>query len=217
MQQQSSDGEFKEQPSKEKPTPILESMKEEPRWPSFGQLIIDLSKLALEGLASVFLYFVPSWFKSRGSKKGLTPMKDSLIMPDDEMEPPSIQRQSSTSLPEARQVHTPNTSDKYSEIKLPKIKSAGFKDPSLSSKHRSSKRQEYAEFYGSGEVSSHGRSKSHKEKTRHRQRDKSGEVVFGAGGADLKPVEMKPVDYDNAKFNHFNIRSKYGSDGSYRF
>ncbi|KAF2286133.1 hypothetical protein GH714_010755 [Hevea brasiliensis] len=216
--QQYSESEFKEYPSMEKPTPITESMKEEPKWPSFGQLMIDLSKLALEALASMFLYLIPSWFRSRGSKKGLTPLKDSLRMPVDEVEPPSVQRQSTpVSLSETQQVHTPSAGDNYSEIKPPKIKSASFKDPSLSSKHRSSKRQEYAEFYGSGEVPSSGRSRSHKEKTRHRQRDKSGEVVFGAAGAEPKPAEMKPVEYDNPKFDRYNMRSKYGSDNSYQF
>lgn len=223
MQQQSSESEYKEKSSKEKPIPVVDNMKEEPKWPSFGQLFIDLSKLALEALVGVVLSFVPSWYRPGGARKGLTPLKDSLIMPDDGVEPPSAQTPSvqrpSTPAPisENRQVHTPTTSDKYSEMKLPKIKSASFKDPSPLSKHRSSKQQEYAEFYGSGEVPSHGRSKSHKEKSRHRQRDKSGEVVFGAVGAEPKPAEKIPVDYNSPKFNHYNNRSKYGSDSLYRF
>ncbi|OAY54766.1 uncharacterized protein LOC110612041 isoform X1 [Manihot esculenta] len=216
--QQYSESEFKGYPTMEKPSPITESMKEEPKWPSFGQLIIDLSKLALEALASMFLYLIPSWVRSSGSKKCLTPLKDSLRMPEDEIEPPSVQRQSvPVSLSETRQVHTPSTNDKYSDMKPPKIKSASFKDPSLSSKHRSSKRQEYAEFYGSGEMPSTGRSKSHREKTRHRQRDRSGEVVFGAAGTEPKAAEMKPVGYDNPKFDHYNMKSKYGSDNAYQF
>ncbi|KAJ6753876.1 hypothetical protein OIU79_026665 [Salix purpurea] len=215
---QSSETEFKKKSSKEKPIPIVENMKEDPKWPSFGQLLIDLSKLALEALVGILLCFVPSWNSTGGASKGLSPLKDSLILPEDEVEPPSVQRQSTPApVTESRQVHAPTTSDKYSEVKPPKIKSASFKDPSLLSKHRSSKRQEYAEFYGSGEVLSHGRSKIHKEKSRHRQRDKSGEVVFGAVGAEPKPVEMKPVDHDGPKFEHYNIRSKYGPDSSYRF
>ncbi|XP_002524526.2 uncharacterized protein LOC8288262 isoform X1 [Ricinus communis] len=213
-----SESEILEHQSMEKPTPITGSMKEEPRWPSFGQLMIDLSKLTLEALADMFLYLIPSWLRSNGSRKGLTPLKDTLRMPEDEVEPPSVHRQSiSVPLSETRQVHNPNASDKYSEMKPPKIKSASFKDPSLSSKHRSSKRQEYAEFYGSGEMPSSGRSKSHKEKTRHRQRDKSGEVAPAATGAEPKPVNMKHVDYDNPKFDHYNMRSKYGSGNSYQF
>ncbi|KAF9666693.1 hypothetical protein SADUNF_Sadunf16G0255300 [Salix dunnii] len=214
---QSSETEFKKKSSKEKPIPIVENMKEDPKWPSFGQLLIDLSKLALEALVGILLCFVPSW-NSTGGAKGLTPLKDSLVLPEDEVEPPSVQRQSSPApVSESRQVHAPTTSDKYLEVKPPKIKSANFKDPSLLSKHRSSKRQEYEEFYGSGEVLSHGRSKIHKEKSRHRQRDKSGEVVFGAVGAEPKPVEMKPVDHDIPKFELHNIRSKHGPDNSYRF
>ncbi|EOY13437.1 PREDICTED: uncharacterized protein LOC18594332 isoform X1 [Theobroma cacao] len=217
--QQPTESEFKEQPSKQKPTPIVESVKEEPGWPSFGQLVMDLSKLALEAMATMFLYFVPSRFRSRGSKKGLTPMKDSLRMPEDEAPPPLVQRQTTPApVSETRQTHTTNTSDKHSEMKPSKIiKSSSFKDPSLSSKHRSSKRQEFAEFYGSAEVPPYSRSKIQKERTRHRQRDKIGEVVFGTAGTDQKPVETKPVVYDNSKFDHYNMRSKYGSSDSFRF
>ncbi|KDP46032.1 hypothetical protein JCGZ_13478 [Jatropha curcas] len=217
--QEYSESEFKEHQSMEKSTHTAESMKEEPKWPSFGQLMIDLSKLALEALGGVLLYFIPSWFRSSGPKKGLTPLKDSLKMPEDEVEHPTVQRQSvPVPLSETRQIHTPITSEKYAEMKPPKIKSSSFKDPSLSSKRRSSKQQEYAEFYGSGEaVPSSGRSKSHKEKSRHRQRDKSRERVFGAVGTEPKPVEMKPMDYDNPKFDHYNMRSKYESENSYQF
>ncbi|XP_021287836.1 uncharacterized protein LOC110419208 isoform X2 [Herrania umbratica] len=216
---QPSESEFKEQPSKQKPTPIVESVKEEPGWPSFGQLVMDLSKLALEAMATMFLYFVPSRFRSSGSKKGLTPMKDSLRKPEDEAPPPLVQRQTTPApVSGTRQTHTTNTSDKHSEMKPSKvIKSSSFKDPSLSSKHRSSKRQEFAEFYGLGEVPPYSRSKTQKERLRHRQRDKTGEVVFGTSGTDQKPVESKPVDYDNSKFDHYNMRSKYGSSDSFRF
>ncbi|KAB2086659.1 hypothetical protein ES319_A04G047500v1 [Gossypium barbadense] len=163
---QPSDREFKEQPSKEKLTPIVDSTKEVPGWPSFGQLVADLSKLALEAMGSIFLYFVPSRFQPNSSKKGLTPMKDSLIMPEDEVPPPLVQRQATPApISETRQTHTTNTADKYSEMKPQKIKSSSFRDPSLSSKHRSSKRQEYAEFYGPGEVPPYTRSKTQKERT----------------------------------------------------
>ncbi|KAL0001382.1 hypothetical protein SO802_015163 [Lithocarpus litseifolius] len=212
------DSKFKEHSSKEKPTSIVESIKEEPGWPSFGQLIIDLSKLALEALAGIFLSFLPSHFRPNSSKKGLTPLKDSLRMPEDEAEPTLVQRQSTPApLSETQQVHTPNTSDKYSEMKPPKNKSNSFKDPSLSSKHRSSKRREYAEFFGSGEVPPCSKSKSQKERTRHRQREKNGEVAYEAVGAEPKTVETKAVDYDNSKFDHYNIRRKYGPDDSFRF
>lgn len=218
VQQQPLDSKFKEYSSKEKPTPIVESIKEEPGWPSFGQLIIDLSKLTFEALAGIFLSFLPSHFRPNSSKKGLTPLKDSLRMPEDEAEPTLVQRQSTPApLSETRQAHTPNTSDKYSEMKPPKNKSNSFKDPSLSSKHRSSKRQDYAEFYGSGEIPPYSKSKSQKERTRHRQREKSGEVAYETVGTQPKPVEMKAVDYDNPKFDRYNIGRKYGPDDSFRF
>lgn len=217
MQRHVSDSEFKDHSSKIKPTPIAESTKEEPGWPSFGQLIIDLSKLAVEALTGIFLSFTPSRFRHDSPRNSLTPLKDTLRMPEDEVESTLIQRQSSPAvLSENRQGHTPNRSDKYLE-KPPKNKSSSFKDPSLSSKHRSSKRQDYAEFYGSGEVPPYSKSKSQKERTRHRQRDKSGEVVFESVGTEPKPVEMKTAHYGNPKFEHYNISSKYGSDDSYRF
>ncbi|KAJ0102930.1 hypothetical protein Patl1_04897 [Pistacia atlantica] len=213
--QQPFESEFKEQPNKEKSTLIADRMKEEPGWPSFGQLIIDLSKFAFEAIGGVFLYFIPSRTRPGGSK-GLMPLRDTLRMPEDEVEPPLMQRQKSAApLSEAHHIHTPNTTDKYSEAKPPKIKSSSFKDPSLSTKHRSSKRQEYADFYGSGEPP-YVKSKSQKERTKHRQRDRSVEVIYGASGVDPKPVEVKPVDYDNLKFDHYNMRSKY-VDGPYRF
>lgn len=219
-----SEDEAKEKPSEEKHTPIVETPKEEPGWPSFGQLIIDLSKLGLEALGGLFLYFVPSRFRPNGARKGLMPLKDTLRMPEDEAgQPPLAQRQSApTPLSETRQVHTPTASDKYSDMKPPKIKSSSLKDPiksssfrdtTVSTKHRSSKRQEYAEFYGSGEIPPGGRSKSQKERSRHRQREKSGEVVFGA---EQKPDDVKAVDYDNLKFG-YNMRSRYGPNNSFRF
>ncbi|KAE8691848.1 NHL domain-containing protein isoform 3 [Hibiscus syriacus] len=208
------DKEFKQQSSKEKPTTIINSMKEEPGWPSFGQLVTDLSKFGLEAMARVFLYFVPSRLRSNGSKKGLTPMKDSLMMPEDKF-PPLVQRQTTPApVSETQQTHTTNTSGKYSETKPPKIKSSSFRDPSLSSKHHSLKRQEYVEFYGPVEAPPYTRSKAQKERTRHRQRDKTAEVAFGI---DKKPVETKAVDYDNSKFDHYNMRSKYGTSDSFRF
>ncbi|XP_061362376.1 uncharacterized protein LOC133306117 isoform X1 [Gastrolobium bilobum] len=212
---------FKGQASNEKPMSILESNKEEPGWPSFGQLLVDLSKLSLEALASAFIQFIPSHFKFNGPKRGLTPLKDRLVMPEDEVEPPLVNRQSAPApLTEKRQappVQTPSTAENYTEMKPPKIKSSSFRDPSLSSKHRSSKRPEYAEFYGSTEIPPYTKSKSQKERPRHRQREKSGEVVFGAVGAESKPVETRAVDHNNPKFDHYSMRTKFVSGDSFRF
>lgn len=219
MLQQPSGREFKGQAANEKLVPILESSKEEPGWPSFGQLIIDLSKLSLEALGSAFSQFIPSRFRSDGPKRGLTPLKDHLRMPEDEVDPPLVDRKVPPApVVENRQIHTPNMAEKYSEMKPPKIRSSSLKDPSLSSsKHRSSKRQEYAEFYGSSEIPPYSKSKSQKEKSRHRQREKSGEVVYGGVGAEPKPVEMRAVDYNNPKFDHYNTRTKYMPEESFRF
>ncbi|QCE10114.1 internalin A [Vigna unguiculata] len=244
-----SEKEFKGPASNEKHMPILESSKEEPGWPSFGQLIVDLSKLSLEALAGAFTQFIPSHFRPDISKRGLTPLKDRLVMPEDEAQPPLINRQNvqghtpltknqlppllHTPLSDSRMaphvhtppidnrlvpnVHTPSTAEKYSEMKPPKIKSSSFKDPSLSSKHRSSKRPDYAEFYGSTEIPPYSKSKSQKERPRHRQREKSGEFVMGAVGTEAKAVEPRAVDHNNPKFDHYSMRTKYASEETFRF
>lgn len=207
----------KGQLSKEKPTPKVETVKEEQEavWPSFGQLIIDLSKLAFEALGSAFFYLTPFNSKTKNSNSNLTPLRDSLVMPEDEPEPPTIRKQrTQTPISETRQTHIPNIGEKYSEMKPAKLRSTSIKDPSLS-KHRSSKRHEYAEYYGSGEAPTYGqhRSKTQKERGKHRMREKSGETGFGS---EQKPVEMKNPNYDESKFEHYNnMRSKYGE--SFRF
>ncbi|KAK7257143.1 hypothetical protein RIF29_30906 [Crotalaria pallida] len=215
---QSSQTEFKGQASNEKPKI------EERGWPSFGQLGVDLSKLSFEALVSSFSQFIPSRFRSDGPKRGLTPLKDRLRMPEDEVEPTLVNKQSAPApLAETRQVHTPSTADKYAEMKPPKIRSSSSKDPSLPSKHRSSKRQEYAEFYGSSEIPpAYTKSKSQKPRSRHRQREKSGEVVYGtAVGAETKvPAETRAAEYDDPKYHHhYNLRTKYVTEAEdpYRF
>ncbi|PIN25489.1 hypothetical protein CDL12_01778 [Handroanthus impetiginosus] len=190
---------------------------QEPAWPSVGQLIWNLATLSFEALGGVFAQFIPSHKKN--SKKGLTPLKDSLIMPEDEAEPSSASKQRTPApLSETRQAHIdPMPNERFPEAKPPKVRSTSLRDPSLSSKHRSSRRQEYAEFYGSGEVPQYGqvRSNSQKERSKHRQREKSGDVTFGASSVlESKPTETKATGYDNAKYDPY-FRSKYND--SYRF
>ncbi|KAI3753658.1 hypothetical protein L2E82_25718 [Cichorium intybus] len=185
--------------TKEKPSKIsknIESVREEQEagWPSFSQLILDLSKLALEGFTNIF-----SFNPFQTKKIGLTPLKDSLIMPEDE---PLLVQKHTTSAPVSETHHK--------ETKPAKVRSS--KDPL---KHRVSKREEYAEFYGAsgggggGVVGPHVRSKSQKERTKHRVRDKE-KVVYG----EQKTVDLKqPVNYEDGKFSY--MRNKYGE--SYRY
>ncbi|KAJ8532310.1 hypothetical protein K7X08_012233 [Anisodus acutangulus] len=199
---------------KENP-PVVETVKEEQEagWPSFGQLVWDLSKLGIEGLGSLFGYIVPLRFRHKVFiRPGLTPLKDSLIMLEDEVEPPLVQKQRAPPpASEVRQV--PAVGDKFPEGKPTKIRSSSFKDPaSLSTKHRSSRRHEYAECYGnSGEVPpyTHVRSKSQKERTKHWRQDKGLEANVRAG-VEAKPADTKPVNYEDPKFAHYNLRNKYG-------
>lgn len=213
---------FKDLPSEEKPSLIEESLEEDPvaGWSSLGRLLADFLRLAFELLGNIFLYFIPlseSWM----SKKGLTPIKDTLRMPEDKLEtplvqrpePPVAQRQRSPS-PFSETLHAPNKSNSHSQEKLQNTKPATLKDFSLSRNYRSSVRLESADASGSNKTPPYSLlgSKSQKDRTRHRHQSKSGEVAFGATGAEPKKVEIKPVNYDDPQFNHYNIRSNSGTD-----
>ncbi|KMT02535.1 hypothetical protein BVRB_9g202220 [Beta vulgaris subsp. vulgaris] len=220
----------------EKQNSILGSIKEEhvaePGWSSFGHMISDLSKLALESLSNAVVSFIPSRFSSR---KGLTPIKDSHKMPEDKVNPQLAQKQRTPApLSESWKAYGPSTTEKYSEAKAyagnttekypegkgSKMRSSTLKDASLPSKQRSSKRHEYSEFYGSSEVPHHSgqtRSKAHKERSKHRNRDKSRELSSGAPAAQPKPNEFKEVTYTDPRFNPYNVENRYMPDGSYRF
>ncbi|XP_042029354.1 uncharacterized protein LOC121776260 [Salvia splendens] len=208
--------------SKELPTPVDVTVKEEPEagWPSFAQLIWDLAKVTVEALTGILAQFIPSSVLNNIPRRGLTPLKDSLVMPEDEAEPaPPLKQRTPAPLSETRQV----PSERPAEAKPPKLRSTSMKDPSLSTKHRSSRRPEYAEFYGSSEAPQYGqvRSKSQKEsRSKHRHREKGGgDAAFGAAPPPVmepKPVEAKPTGYENAKYDPYNFRAKYSGD-SYRF
>ncbi|URE14289.1 NHL repeat [Musa troglodytarum] len=201
--------------SMEKPTLVVETLKEEPGagWPSLGRLLVDLSKFAVEGIGNMLLNLVPFGLRRKRSA-GLSPLKDHLVMPEDKAEPPLVQKQKSPS-PMSKTLHEPNVVTETAPKPQKSSKVPKFKDPSLPSKHRSSKRQEYADFYGS--VEAQVSSKPQKDRVRHRHRDKSSEALFGAVGTEPKSVEMKSADYSDPKFDHYNIRSKYGPDNTFRY
>ncbi|KZV29708.1 hypothetical protein F511_05802 [Dorcoceras hygrometricum] len=207
--------------SKDLPTPVpVVPVKDEQEagWPSFGQLVWDLTKLALEALGGIFVLFNPLRFKRDSAKRNLTPLKDTLIMPEDEAEPSLARKQRTpTPLSETRQTHAPIPSERFSEAKPPKTRTTSLKDPNSSSKHRSSRRQEYAEFYGSSEVPQYGqaRPKSQKEKTKHRVREKGVETNFGASVLETKSGEVNATTNERTKYDPFHLRSKYGD--SYRY
>ncbi|KAL0787911.1 hypothetical protein Bca101_004157 [Brassica carinata] len=209
--------EEEQQPGKEKLSrPVLETTttaaKEEPGWPSFGQLLIDLCKLSLEFFTS---NLVPARFKTSSN---LRPLKDRLKMPEDEQEPTLVQRHTAPApISESRHAHLPKQSDTYPEHKPSKTRSSSAtKDPS-SKHHRSSssKRQEYAQFYASGEVVQPP--KVHKERSRRRHRDKT--TTETEPKTTTASDTVKPVEYSNSsKFDHFNMRSsKYGPETPFRF
>lgn len=228
--------------TKDTPTLVDATIKDEQEagWPSFGQLVWDLSKFCVEMFGGMLMQLIPSRSKAKSSNGGLTPLKDSLIMPEDEVQPsskkhtagltplkdslimpedevqPSSRKQTAPApASEIRRAHAPTPIERFTEVKPAKIRSSSSKDPSLSSKHRSSRRQEYAEYYGSGEVSQQVRSKSQKDRTKHRQREKSGEVAFVASVPEQKHAEVKPTSYENSKYDPYNFKNKYRD--SYRY
>ncbi|KAI4374686.1 hypothetical protein MLD38_012652 [Melastoma candidum] len=206
---------FEDKLREETASPVVDNPKEVPGWPSFGQLMVDLSKLALEAFAALFLYLVPTRIRVVGSRKGLTPLKDSLRLPEDEVDRKLAQPQRTTpAVPsETRRMHT--QLENHSEAKPPKIKSTSFKDPSMASKQKSSssRRQEFDEFYGTTEAPTYIKSKSNKERVRHRQR----EGCYGSVGMEQK-LETKPGDSNKPqKYEHYNLKNKYSPDESFRF
>uniref|UniRef100_A0A0E0CIE6 NHL repeat-containing protein n=1 Tax=Oryza meridionalis TaxID=40149 RepID=A0A0E0CIE6_9ORYZ len=200
-----------------KPPLVVESLKEEPSagWPSLGTLIGDLLKLVIEGVGNQLLRLVPSRLQHGKRKTDLTPLEDRLVMPEDTEETPVAQKLSSTPMrPET--LHGPNPVNETAPKAQRSVKSSKFRDSTLSSKHRSSKRQEYAEFYGSSETPQVS-AKVPKDRLRHRHREKSGEAVYGTSHPEPKPAEVKPADYSDPKYDPYNIRSKYGADSGYRY
>lgn len=160
----------------------------------------------------MFLNFIPLGLF--GKRTGLTPLKDHLVLPEDKTETPLVQKQKSP-LPMSETINEPNvvtdTAPKPQKTsKIPK-----FKDSSLPSKHRSSKRQDYADFYGSGDVQVS--SKPSKDRVRHSHREKNSEALFGAAATEPKPVETKAAGYGDSKFDQYNFRSKYGPDNTFRY
>nr|CAB3449422.1 unnamed protein product [Digitaria exilis] len=197
-----------------KPPLVVESLKEEPGagWPSFGTLISDLLKLAIEGVGKLLFSVVPQRLQHGKRKTDLTPLEDRLVMPEDREEAPMAQKLSSTPMrPET--LHAPNAVNETATKAQKSIKPSKFRDSTLSSKHRSSKRQEYADFYGTSEAAAVS-SKVPKDRLRHRHREKSGEVAYGTAPPELKP-EAKPTDYSDPKYDHY-VRSKYAAESGYR-
>ncbi|KAJ4788984.1 NHL domain-containing protein [Rhynchospora pubera] len=207
--------------TKEEPL-VVESLTDEPiaGWPSFGTLLTDLFKSGVESIGNMLLNSVPLSLRRKKAKTDLTPLKDRLVMPEDNEETTPKTQKLKTPKPLSETIQTPIvqttpiTSNTIGADTPPKVTKSSkvpkLKDSSLSGKHRSSKRQDFAEFYGTGETGQVG-SKGTKERVRHRHREKTGEVSFGQN-------ETKPEYNDNARFDHYgSLRSKYGPESAYRY
>ncbi|KAF3791187.1 hypothetical protein EJ110_NYTH14858 [Nymphaea thermarum] len=191
--------------------PVHQNSKDETKewWPLVTRMSSKFKSILVTA-GHIFFYPVP-WLKPSMLEK--EDGKDHLVMPEDETVPKNVQKQwHSWTAPDTQQVN-PATND-FAQQKPSKTKPSGLKDQSTSAKLRSFKRQEIPDFYGATESSQHmlHASKSMKEKSRHRHHDKTREVVFGALGNTSKPMEIKSVDYGDPKFDHYNIRRKFGND-----
>ncbi|KAF3333333.1 NHL repeat-containing protein 2 [Carex littledalei] len=206
----------------EKEPLVAKSLTDEPSagWPAFGTLLTDLFKFSVEAIGNMLLNSVPLSLRRNKTKTDLTPLKDRLVMPEDKEETTPITQKLKIPRPLSETIQTPIlqttpiSNNTIATDTPPKVAKASkvpkFKDSSLSGKHRSSKRQDFAEFYGMGETGQVG-SKGTKERVRHRHREKSGEVNSGQN-------DSKPEYSDNAKFDHYNsLRSKYGPESGYRY
>ncbi|XP_008463753.2 uncharacterized protein LOC103501822 isoform X1 [Cucumis melo] len=195
--------------SKGKQTKLVSTIKEETWWESFGQVVAELYKQAIELLPGNLKSFLWPYFRSEDNKeKGLTPLKDALKMPEDEIKA-NVSLKQKTAIPLSETKHV---SIKHDELKPPKMKSS-IKNPSLLNKHSHSG-QEYAEFYRTGMVSSSlSRSKGQKDRSRHRQKEKGSDILTGTLGVEPKSAEMR-TDYNEPKYDQYNIRNKYRYDSS---
>ncbi|PKA64462.1 hypothetical protein AXF42_Ash007207 [Apostasia shenzhenica] len=202
--------------SANKPVLVVESLKEDPDtgWPSPGRLLTDLAKLSIEAIANGLLNLILLPRNLLPGKKCLTPLKDNLILPEDKVDSPLVQKPMNSS-PMAESVSSSNINPDASMRPQKGSKLPKYKDSSLLCKHRSTKRQDYTEFYSS-EAPQIG-SKSQKDRTRYRHREKTGEMVFGAIGAEPKSGDVKPKAYNEPKVDHYNMNSRYGADNTYRF
>lgn len=176
-QKQPPGDEFQKKMGTERSPLVVERLEEEESaatWPSFGRLLLDLLKFAVEALGAGLLSFIPLNLGAWRSPEGLRPLRDRLIMPeDDPPEPPLSRRQTA---PETMRQSPDESSGAFATPRPQKLvgkPSATLKDPPLPDKHR--KRPELGEFYGPG---ASGESKLQKERARHRHRGAAAAAAY---------------------------------------
>lgn len=195
-----------------KPAFVVESLKEEAEagWPSPWRLLSDLAKFAIEAIGAALLNLLALPRSLLPRTKGLTPLRDNLVMPEDKSEPPSSLKPPNSTIMETAASSNINIDSSIRHQKS--SKPLKLKDLS---KHRSTKRQDYTEFYSAD--SPQIGSKVQKDRSRHRHREKNGEPGFAGVGTEPKSVEVKTKEYSEVKFGQYSLNGKYGADGIYRF
>lgn len=228
--------EFKDRSSSKKMPPLrVEPLVEDPDagWPSMGRLLSDLPTLLFQVFGSALLYVMPrstlSWKWS----------KSNLILPQDVSENSLMDKHKLKSkptpmpFPDTSVCPPPDSASgmKFKSLNPQKIskqqqqqqqQQSMYKEQSTPTSlptRRTSKRQEFAQFYGSGENIQVG-SKSHGHRERERERSiVRHRLLRDIGGGEAKSVELmkSSANYGStSKFDHFNPR-KFATDDGMRF
>ncbi|CAH9147619.1 unnamed protein product [Cuscuta epithymum] len=208
---------------REKVSPVVEMGKGDNEvvagWPSFGQLIWDLANLSLEAVSFIFTLLNPLQFRSTRVGSGLTPLKDSLIMPEDEEVEDNQERRVSAPVSEitTRPVHPQsvvNSNNLYKEVKTHKHRSSSsIESPQSTRLHRSTRHHDYQAYYASSTSTEDAqpsyqpemRSKSQGDKVKHRRPEKSART-----GMDPKYTGTKglnPALVETARSEQYYIRN----------
>ncbi|RAL45432.1 hypothetical protein DM860_014821 [Cuscuta australis] len=153
-------------------------------WVSLGQLMLDLAKLSLEGVACIFALVIPLQFRSRRGRPSLTPLKDRLVLPEDSDNFPEHRGRAAAASQAAPPISRAVLQPPQSVGNIPPIQEA------RQSRRRSSKPQGYAAMYDAQtaevqvpnqQLSRSGRSKSRHEKSTRKDSNQVGMNVPHSG------------------------------------
>eukprot|EP00252_Welwitschia_mirabilis_P012864 TRINITY_DN283_c0_g1_i1.p1 TRINITY_DN283_c0_g1~~TRINITY_DN283_c0_g1_i1.p1 ORF type:complete len:526 (-),score=67.62 TRINITY_DN283_c0_g1_i1:347-1924(-) len=189
-------------------------------WISFWRFFIDVLKSFFEIIGGLFSYMFGGLGFRRQPRKGLHPLRDSLII-DDDVEPQTTPRRKRTVTFREPEVETPSSP--------PSTEGSDNGDSRPTREYRSPfmhggpVHQTYVQYEDEG-------SHDHLRPLRHhtsapetyfeRDFDSSNEVVFGAvqeNMAGYRPVEIKPVDYGDPMYSYQNMRARMGAGQYYDY
>lgn len=153
------------------PSPVVEMAKEDNQVASSWQLILDLAKLSLEAVTCIFALLNPLKLRSPRSHQGLTPLKDSLVMPED-----NVAVVDNVQMPQRSPTASINRAvgeSPVKEVKPVRHRASRLAEPPQSStRHHLSREKEYQVYYyaqtGEAAPPSNPPSRSRSEKSRRK-------------------------------------------------